>query len=127
MGPYVHCTVVLFEDSVALLIIQNLKMIIFYLASKNHLFILIQHSVEYDLLNKISYWYIAFFNYASNLYFCVRSRTMVPRPEDTAAGVRILRKICYPRMNRFIDFKQEMGNSLLDNYTRRYHQKIIIY
>ena len=99
---------------------------IFNWASKNNMFMFIQHSVEYDLLNKMCYWYIAFFNYASNLYFCVRSRTMVPRPEDTAAGVRFLRRICYPLMNRFIDFKQEMGNSLLDNYTRRYHQKGII-
>ena len=90
------------------------------------MFMFIQHSVEYDLLNKMSDWYIAFFNYAPNLYFCVRSRTMVPRPEDTAAGVRILRRICYPHMNQFIDFKQEMGNSLLDNYKRNYYQKITI-
>ena len=95
-------------------------MIIFHWASENHMFMLIQHSVEYDLLNKMRNRYIAFFNYmyASNLYFCIRSRTMVPRPEDTAAGVRILRRICYPHMNRFIDFKQEMGNSLLDKYKK---------
>ena len=39
----------------------------------------------------------------------------VPRLEDTEAGVRFLRKICYPHMNRFIDSKQEMGTTLENN------------
>ena len=39
----------------------------------------------------------------------LRSRTKIPRPEDTAAGERYLRSIGYPHMNRFIDRKMEMG------------------
>ena len=42
----------------------------------------------------------------------------VPRPEDTEAGVRFLRKICYPHMNRFIDSKQEIGTGL-KNYSKQ--------
>ena len=46
----------------------------------------------------------------------LRSRTRIPDPEDTEAGVNFLKSICYPYMNRFIDANQDMGKVISDNY-----------
>ena len=57
-----------------------------------------------------------------------RSRTKVPRPEDTAAGVGFLKFICYPHINQYIDSKQEMGKQLNKKFYMRISFKgIIIY
>ena len=44
-----------------------------------------------------------------NILYRLRSITRIPDPKDTAAGVKFLKSICYPNMNRFIDDNQEMG------------------
>ena len=54
--------------------------------------------------NNNNYYYYYYYS-----CWCGRSRTKVPRPEDTEDGVQFLKHICYPHMNRFIDSKQEMG------------------
>ena len=39
----------------------------------------------------------------------LRSRTKKADPKDTAAGIKILRNLCYPYMQRFVVPRQELG------------------